>query len=813
LPVVDWLLFDVRFALRTMSRERVFTAGITLVLGLGLAVNTTIFTIVNGMTWRSLPVEHGDRVVQVSSAGLRGRREGMYTSYADFRDWRAATRTMDDLAAHSSATMNVGDDERPGDRLAGNFISSHAFALLGVQPIIGRDFSAGDDLASAAPVAILSHHVWSARYAGDPAVIGHNIRINGTPTMVIGVMPPGFQFPLRADLWRPIGQMPGFDVVSRSARRFDVFGRLADGATLEDARAEMTTIAAALAAQHPDTNADAGVRTMPFTHAFVAPPPQAREPLVMMIAAGIVLLIACANGASLLLARSAQRAREIAMRATLGASRFRIVRQLLTEALMMAAAAAIVGLTLALFPVWLFARETVDMSLPFWIAFEFDVRVFAFVAVAGLGTTVVFGLAPAWQLSKTDPQEVLKGGGRGLVGVSRARRWTGALLVCELALTLTLLGGAAILVRSSATLGKWDTVLDLDGVFTAQIGLPAGRYDAPDQRRLLHAQLQERLDTAMAIPSATLSSVRPFVESNTRELELEGVPRTDRPPTVQTVGAGPHYFTTLGIAMLAGRELREEDGAPGREAVVINERFAEVYFPNADPIGRRIRLIEPRSDADHAEHWFTIVGVSHAIRQRTMASVAPLAYVPLDLHVGATLGVIAQSGGDIGRTAAALREQVRAVDPDVAAYGITSLRRLSELSRWPARVMSTVLAIFAVIASALSAAGLYGLTAFGVAQRTSEIGLRTALGGRRSQIAWVFMRSTLVHATIGLALGLVGVLAVGQMIAAVLVETSGVDVIVGAGLVAALAGIIVIACFVPARRAMRLDPVAALRHE
>jgi putative ABC transport system permease protein len=815
LPVVDSLLFDVRAALRSMRRERTFTAGLVVVLGLGLAVNTTVFTIVNGMTWRSLPVERGDRIVQISSERLQGRREGLYTSYADFGDWRAATRTMRDLAAYGSATMNIGgDDASPADRLAGIFISSHGFALLGVRPVIGRDFTASDDVVGAAPVAMLSHHVWTARYAADPTVIGRAIRLNGTPTMVVGVMPPGFQFPLRADLWRPIGQMPGLDVANRRARRFDIFGRLEDGATLEDARAEMTAIGAALSAQYPDSNADFGVRTMPFTHAFVAPPPQAREPLIMMIAAGIVLLISCANGASLLFARAAPRAREMAMRAALGASRVSIIRQLLTEALLIAAAAAVVGLLLSLLAVRLFARETVDMNLPFWIAFEFDSRVFSFVAVACLGTAVTFGLTPAWQLAKTDVLEVLKDGGRGLVGGQRARRWTGALLVCELALTLMLLGGAGILVRSSVALGNRDAVLDLDGLFTAQIGLPANRYDALDKRRALYVQLQERLDAASAIPSATLSSVRPFVESNTRELELEGGPSAgDRRPTVQTVGVGAHYFETLGVHLIAGRELRVDDGVQGREAVVINQRFAEVHFPGVDPIGRRVRLTEPRSDAGRAGHWFTVVGVSPSIRQRTMASVAPLAYLPLSLHTGPTLGVIARSGGDLGRTTAALRAQVAAVDPDVAAYAVTSLRRLSELSRWPARMVSGVLAIFAVIASVLSAAGLYGLTAYGVAQRTSEIGLRSALGARRAQIAWVFLRSTLVHAAVGLTIGVIGVFAVGQLIGAVIVETSGVDAIVIGGLVTALAGILVIACFVPARRAMRLDPIAALRHE
>ena len=734
LPFIEGLLFDLRYALRSMSRERAFTGGVVLVLGLGLAVNTTIFTIVNGMTWRTLPVARGDRIVQISSQRLDGRREGMTTSYADFRDWQAAARTLADLAAYRSATMNLGDDTRPADRLAGNFVSSNAFTLLGVQPIIGRDFTMDDDLAGAPPVAMLSHHIWTARYAADPMTIGRAIRINGTPTTVIGVMPAGFQFPLRADLLQPVGHMPGFDAARPDARRWDLFGRLEDTATVEDAQVELTAIAAALAAQYPDTNAGVGVRIQPFTHAFVAPPPQAREPLVMMIAAALVLLIACANGASLLLARASQRAREMAMRATLGASRFRIVRQLLVEALIIAAAAASVGLVFSLFAVQVFARETVDMNLPFWIAFEFDRRVFAFVAVACLGTAVVFGLVPAWQLSRIDAHDVLKEGGRGAMGGRRARRWIGGLLVSELALTLTLLGGASILVRSSLLLGAQDTVLDLDELFTAQIGLPAGRYDAPDQRRALHALLQERLDAAALIPSATLSSVRPFVESNTRELKIEGQPHPpDRPPTVQTVGAGVHYFETLGIRMLRGRALRQGDGAPGREAVVINERFAEVHFPEGEPIGRRIRLTDPRVAAAPTEHWFTIVVVSPSIRQRTMTGVAPLAYLPLDVHLGLTLGVIARGGGDLQRMAAALREQVRSVDPDVAAYNITSLRRLSELSRWPARMVSLVLGLFAVIASLLSIAGLYGLTAYSVAQRTSEIGLRMARAARRSR--------------------------------------------------------------------------------
>jgi putative ABC transport system permease protein len=812
-PALDWLLFDLQAALRVFSRERLFSLGIVLVLALGLMVNTTIFTIVNGMTWRGLPVPGAEQIVQIESQILRPRRAGTYTSFADFRDWRVATQTLADLAAYRTATMNLADEAHPADRLSGVFLTANAFALLGVRPVIGRDFSAADDSPDAGPVVILGHHVWTARYAADPAIVGRTIRLNGTQTTVVGVMPEGFRFPLLADAWRPVTQLPTFDPVTRSTREFNVIGRLRDGVSVEEARAEMEAVSAALSAQHPDTNADFGSRTIPFTHAFVSPPPEAREPLIMLIAAAIVLLIACAHGANLLLVRAGQRAREMAMRATLGASRFRLVRQLLAEAVLLSTVAAGVGLALSKIAVGFFVRETADMGLPFWIAFEFDAHVFAYVAVACLGTAVLFGLLPAWQVSRTNTSDVLKDGGRGAVGGRRTQRWAGALLVGELALTLTLLGAAGILIRSSAALGQTDHLLDLDRILAAQVGLPSNRYDAPEARRTLHARLQDRLDRAPGIPSATLASVRPFIESTTRALRIEGVPRPDRLPIVQAVGAGEHYFATLGIRLLRGRELQPQDSAPGREAVVINERLAQVYFANVDPIGRRVSLTEPRGEATTSEHWFTIVGIAPSLRQRTMANIAPLVYLPLDVHPGPVLGVIARAGDDVRRVAEALRLEIGAVDPDVAVYNITALRRLSELSRWPARMVSFVLTLFAFIASGLSIAGLYGLTAYGVARRTPEIGLRVALGARRIQVVWLFLRSTLMRVLLGLTIGLAGVFGAGQLLKAALTETQGADVVLLAMLAGAIAIITAAACFVPARRAMRLDPVAALRHE
>jgi putative ABC transport system permease protein len=813
LPMVDRWSVDLRAATRLLTREKAFTTGVVLVLALGLAVNTTIFTIVNGMTWRTLPVPGGDHIMHLSSQSVQ-ERTGMYTSFADFNDWRSASTTFSEMGAYATAAMNVGDSERPADRLAGAFVSTNLFRVLQVQPALGREFTEDDARPGAEPVALLGHHIWSARYGADPSLIGRAIRIGGEPVTIIGVMPAGFQFPLRGDVWQPIAQMPSFDPLTRDARRFDAVGRLTPKATLDAARAEMTAIAASIAQQHPASNFDVGVRIVPFTHAFVAPPPEAQEPLLMMIAAAVVLLIACANGASLLLARANQRAREMTLRATLGASRARIVQQLLLEALLMSTAAGALGLVISLVAVQFFAREAVDLNLPYWIAFEFDARVFAYVAVACLGTAIAFGLLPAWQLSRSNAQDILKDGGRGIIGGRRGRRWASVLLAGEIALTVMLLAAGALLLRMSATLGHDDEVIDLDRLFAAQLAVPVSKYAAPAQQRALHRSLEEQLTRPEGFAAATVSSARPFVDSTTWELRLADKPlTTERGPSVQSIAISPSYFHTLGLPLLRGRGLLDGDSAPGREAVVVNDHFVQSHMPDGDPIGRRIQLREPRNGEARGSLWYTIVGVSPSVRQRPLSRPAPLVYVPLGLHETRTLAITVRASGDATSTATALRDGVRAVDADVAAYAIMSLRKLSALSRWTARLVSVVLVIFAGIAVVLSAAGLYGVTSYGFAQRTSEIGLRVAVGARHSQIAWTLLRSTLTSAMIGLALGLGGAFVASQVLRGAIVQSETPELAVLGGIALLLVVIVVAACFVPTRRAMRLDPVTALRHE
>ena len=417
-------------------------------------------------------------------------------------------------------------------------------------------------------------------------MIGRTVRLNGAPVTVIGVMPPGFHFPLVANLWQPLAQAPalaGDARDRRDAHTLNVFGRLHDSETLTRARAEFQTLTAALAQAHPLTNTALGASVVPFTESYTGPATEG-PPMILLAAGAFVLLIACANAANLLLARAFRRSREVAVRVALGASRPRIVRQLLIESLLLSAMGGAVGLALAVIALRVFTAETADMNLPFWVRLEFDAGVFAYVAAVCLGTALLFGLAPAWQLAQTTAHEAMKASGVGRATSRRTRRWVDGLLVGELALTLVLLAGAALLVRSGLALADADAVLDMRSLMTARIALPPAKYATPEQRHAFYRQLQERLDTASpTIAAATLATARPFVDANVRQLVLEGETfPSERQRRVQMVAIGERYFETLGLPLRQGRGLTRDDGRPGQEAIVVNERFAAQSFPRRE---------------------------------------------------------------------------------------------------------------------------------------------------------------------------------------------------------------------------------------
>jgi putative ABC transport system permease protein len=817
------MLQDLQFAIRLLVKDKWFTLIATLALALGIGVNATVFTFVNAVLIRGLPVDDPDRVMALNSRDtVRDRQLGV--SYLDFIDWRGASKAFSGLAAYNFSVMNLSEEGRAPERFSGTFISANAFRMLGQSPILGRDFLPEDDRPGAPPVILLGGGVWKNRYGSDPGVIGKTVRVNDVPSVVIGVMPEGFKFPENADVWQPLAMIPQLDQQKRNARPFEIFGRLAPSVTLAQSKAEMGAIGQRLSRDYPDTNKDIQPNVQTFNERFNNGPIRAIF-LSLMGAVGFVLLIACANVANLLLARSAQRSREIAVRVSIGATRWRLVRQLLLESVLLALIAGVLGLALALVGIRLFDAATQDVGKPYWIQFTMDRSVFLFLAAVCLGTGVIFGLAPALHVSKTDVNEILKEGGRsGSAGV-RVRRWSGALVIAELALTLTLLAGAGFMVRNFLKHYRLDLGIDSSRLLTMNLGLPERKYPSLEQRLAFYQQLQERLQASPGIRAVSVASNAPMQGGFARQLTVDGRPLRDgeQRPTVTMLTVDPRYFETIGLVVQRGRGFTTADGAAGQEAAVINTRFAQMHFPNEDPIGRRITLAidlsggPPPAGGIPVSLTATIIGITSNVRQRDFAAADPdpIAYLPYRTDPRAFMVLLARSEGDPGAITSLVREEIRAIDADLPLFGIRTLNESLARQRWPFRIFGTMFAIFALIALVLSAVGLYAVTAYSITQRTQEIGVRTALGAASSQVMWLFLRRGLIQTAIGLTLGIAGALGVGKIFeqSQLLVQMNGRDPTTIVSIAALLALVALAACVWPARRATTLDPLVALRRD
>lgn len=499
---------DVRFAGRLLVKDKWFSLVAAIALALGIGVNATVFTFVNAVLIRGVPMPDADRVMALGSTD-RVRNRNLGVSYLDFRDWRESTRSFDLLSIYTGNIANLSDEGQPPERYNGAHVGNVAFRIMGAQPMLGRAFTAEDDRPGASAVTVIGHSVFVNRYGSNPSVIGRSVRINDMPATIIGVMPEGFRFPFNTDIWLPLGTVQGLDEQRRNARSWQVFGHLAPGVTREQAQSELINLSRTLESQNPDTNKDIQARVQSYHEA--QNPVQIRTVfLSLMGAVAFVLLIACANVANLMLARSTNRAREISVRISLGASRWRVVRQLLIESVLLAAIAGLAGLGIAAIGIEWFDRATVDAGRPYWIVFSIDPTVLAFFAVVCLGTGVLFGLAPALHVSKTDINEVLKEGGRsGSAGI-RARRWTGALMVAELTLTVVLLAGAGFMIRNFLTMYRFDLGIDTSQLLTMNLALPERKYPALEQRLAFYEQLQQRLKANPRIENVTVTSNTPM---------------------------------------------------------------------------------------------------------------------------------------------------------------------------------------------------------------------------------------------------------------------------------------------------------------
>jgi predicted permease len=800
---------DFRFAVRLLAKDRLFTIFAVMALGLGIGVNNTFFTVVNAVCFRGLPIDAPDRVMYVSSRDAGPRAMGV--SFLDFEAMRSETRAFSALAAFAAAPFVVGDEGRAPDRVPGAYISASGFRLLREEPVLGHTFRDDDDRPGASPVVILGNGLWKNRYGGDPTAIGRTIRVNGMSATVIGVMRQGFRFPNNADLWQPLALAPNIGAPRRDMRALAVFGRLVDRATVPQARAELNSVSQRLALAYPATNSGISATVVPINDQYNS---RITDPvwIAFTIAGILVLLIACANVANLLLMRAVHRAREIAIRASLGATRRRVVRQLLVESLVLAALGGLAGLGLSFVGTRLLST-TLTENAPYWIHFTMDRRILVVLTAVCLGTVLVFGLVPALHVSKIDTNKVLKDGGRGADG-SGARRWTTAFLSAEFALTMVLLAAVVTGFRNFNAQQRADTVIDPSHVLTMWVSLPAQKYPAAEQRMAFYRQLEERLDGVGPVSSLAFASALPFGGAVPRALAIDGRPPIKGQPqlTVWTVTVGGQYFAAFGVPLRRGRGFAESDGTPGRENVVVNEMFATVYFPSRDPIGGRIQLINENAPLASAS-WRTIVGVSASVRQRTGLNPDPIVYLPLRQDPPASAALVVRTASEPGALASLVREELRAIDPDLPLYRVKTMDEVMSESMLNGRVSQALVTTITGIALALSALGLYAVTTHAVAHRTFEIGVRMALGAQRRQVVTLVLRRAVAQLLIGLCVGIACTALWERLFGDPTSPYPMTDPLVLSAVIVLAVLVALAACFWPARRAAQLDPVVALRVE
>ncbi len=807
-PPLQDLSRDIRFAARLLVKERWFSGVAVAMLALGIGGNATLFTIVHGMGG-SFPVDRPDRVVSIGSEDAVGRLFGL--SYLDFEDWRRATTAFTDVAAYVGAAMNVTDRDVAPDRLAGAYVSANTFRLMGERPLLGRDFFPEDDRIGAAPVVIVGSAIWKSRYHGDPAVIGRAITINGVAATVIGVMPDGFRFPMIHDAWQPLASMPGLASHTRDARTLQAFGRLHDGVDIADARSELMAIGSRLSRDYPDTNTKIRPVVRPRTGGF-----DLTNPWDAMLAAVVcVLLIGCANVANLLLARGAHRSREIGIRTALGASRWRIARQLMVEHLLLAILAGVLGLGVASLGVHLWVGAMPVANWPYWYRFTIDRQVLVYLAEASLASAMLFGVAPALKIATTAPGPHMRDGGRGATPGASAQRWTSGLLVADFALTLALLAGAGLTVRTLAAVLRADSVVDTSNLLLASLSLPPQPYATAEQRTGFYQRVEDRLATIPALSSATIMSALPFYTAPEWRVSIEGRPAADggSAPTASYVMVGSQYFETLGLRLLRGRTFSAVDGTPGHEAAIVNQRFASLHFAGANAVGQRIRITDPNAPPGTKGGWVPIIGVSPTVRQHYAAEIDAVVYVPYRSGPGSAMTLMVRGRSNPALTTPVLRDVIRDVDADLPLYNIMPLDQLLAGTRFANRVLTTMFVTFAVSALALSAIGLYAVTAYSVTRRTQEIGVRMALGAQPSQVVWLFVQRVVTPLGLGLGIGLGAAVVLGRVMQGMLIQTSPHDPVTFISITALLIGVALAATWWPARRATQRDPLAALRYE
>lgn len=799
---------DFRHAVRTMRRAPGFTLIAVFALGLGIGVNTAFFTIVNAICLRGLPIDSPERVMYVSGRDAQDRPANL--SYLEFDEIRSRSAAFQQVAAYTITVAVVADARQPPARVSAAYLSAGGFELLGDRPVIGRGFRSEEDRPGSAPVVILGGDLWSSRYASDPGIVGQPITVNGVVSTVIGVMPRGFMFPGNADLWRPMANLPANVRESRAERRLAVFARLAGDATEEQARADTAAMGDTWARDFPATNRGLRMRVVPINEQL-NPTVLQRGWLAFITAGVLVLLVACANVANLMLMRAATRGREMAIRTSMGATRGRVVRQLLVESATLAALAGVFGVFVAWIGLQAQSAIIPPEAMPYWMAFTIDGRVLAVLVAVCVASVFICGLPSALHVTKVDLRDSLTENGSTTTVARPTRRWIAALLAAEFAVTFVLVALAVNSARSMANTLRTEFQIDPAFLQTLWVTLPVESYASPEARMAFFDRLGERIESSAAIASHALTSVLPYSGGAHQPVAVSGRAPVDDLPTAAVVAASESYFRVLGIPLVPGRAFTAVDGMPGREAAIVNQRFVTMFLNDQEPIGARIRLGKGETP------WIEIVGVATTVRQQQVAGPDPdpVVFLPFRTASSATSVMVVRTREEDPTTAIALlRDEVARIDPNLPLYRVMSFERAARTALWNGRLSDMMVRSIAVIALILAVIGLYAVTGHTVERWTRELGLRLALGAKSGQIGWLVLRRVLTQLSLGLVIGIAGAVAFDRAFNQSLEREGSISMIDPSALVSIAASIVVVAvvaCLVPIRRATTLDPVETLR--
>jgi putative ABC transport system permease protein len=816
---------DLRYGARMLIKHPLFTFVAILALALGIGANTAIFSVVNAVLLRPLPYEDSDRLAFLTERGTQ--IEGMSISYPNFLDWKAQNQTFEGIAVYNRNSYNLTGVGEP-ERLVAGQVSADLFSILRVNTLKGRQFTNEEDQPDKAPVVVLSYGLWQRRFGGDEAIINQTISLNNKSYTVIGIMPKDYLFPSRVEMWVPVGQLSGQESWKQRGNHPGLYGvaRLKPGATIEQTRDDMQSIAEGLEQKYPNSNQGNRVTVIPLIENYIS---DIRDPLwVLLGAVGLVLLIACANVANLLLARATSRQKEIAVRVALGASRWRVIRQLLTESVLLSVVGGGIGLLLAQWGVSLILAISPN-DIPRSREVNLDVRVLAFTIGVSVLTGLIFGIVPALQASRFDVHETLKEAGRGNTG---RHHWVrNSLVIVEMATTLVLLVGAGLLIRSFYQLRQVNPGFSYDNLLSFSVSLPEKKYPNEQKEIAFYQQVLDNLHALPGVKDVGLSSGLPLGNNGWQtSFRIDGQPEPapGQTPLMEACLASPDYFKAMSIPLREGRYFTEQDNRShlteektrGRTAnqisfmglnkVIIDEEFARRYWPGESAIGKRLRF--GREDWEPVAE---VVGVVGRVKMESLDSDSNRVqgYFPFLQIPSGGMTVVLKSSTDPSQIVAAARQQILAVDPDQPIYEIRTMDQIRSESVASQRLNLTLLSIFAGVALILALVGIYGVMSYAVTQRTHEIGIRIALGAQSSNVMQMVIGNGMLMAGTGVGIGLVGAFLLTRWMSSMLFGVGAKDPLTFIAVPMILLGVALLACFVPARRATKVDPMIALRYE